>query len=256
MIRLSHARGLRRFLQRQQLDSLQLVGFGASSGGSFVSVFSRYFGLRAQIIQISPGVEEALSPGSTNAIPPTFFMYMQRDPWANEESIKPTVQRLRRAGINVETYMCEPRPLTPQTLNNHIEGFVRGASELFHQFAKIGQFIRGGQLNGYLKSDPRQTHLANVILGEIANAFSSVSAQVKEDNDNDNDNKMSAQYPELHRYLVTNGGKFSAIDVAAVEEVVNVLWAGHELTSEHIQEVCEWMLKAIDVEVQDDGRSG
>lgn len=82
---------------------------GASSGGTFVTVFHYLFQVNGIIVHISPGSEEALSSAKQNHYPPVAFIYMPGDTfWASEANINAECSKLKEKNIPNTAYQILP----------------------------------------------------------------------------------------------------------------------------------------------------
>ncbi|KAL0486727.1 1 TM domain-containing transmembrane protein [Acrasis kona] len=214
-----------------------LFSIGASSGGSFSSILSRALPIVANIVQISTGDYKALltepkslkpqrvssfdpkileSEENIYPVPPTAFLYMVNDHnWASESVIGHVVQKIiasaNKLGPNLHrqnaVIMFEAAML-PITKMWLKDRVDNVSKETSEQF--YHECVTEGFIDGdgLLKEDPRSSTASRVLLRNA-----------------------------IYEKEISRG---------ALEEQLNVAYAHHELTSEHIYQITTWMLEMLE----------
>lgn len=131
-------------------------------------------------------------------------------------------------GVNSIDYECHPRRLTASLLSDEIATISPSVSLQFFDAATRGSYIDD---NGYLIDDPRETQFHTVILDQLG--ISSVFAAV-----------TLGKFSNPCHVII--GRRFDDDIRASVGEIMNVLWAAHELTDEHAQSYLVWFKTFID----------
>jgi hypothetical protein len=212
---------------------LPLYGIGASSGGDFVSVLQNHLNFRGITVMISPGsqrawmaLKEADDDGDRpSTSPPPIriaFVYMPNDTrWASEQQITYNVREYL-SNIPVQTYRCGPIPVTTNLLVERIEGL--------------------------------STESANIVIRGLLrlNIIRMVSEEPnKSDGKNDDDGAVLVEDPrrvwnQIEQVLVNDvHAEPSLLMIESIREVLNVAYAYHELTSEHVDKVVQFWLNRI-----------
>ena len=192
--------------------SLPLAAFGASSGGSFVSLLAHLSNPEARahslVVHIASGVMQALQAAvkGVGGYPPTLFVHMPRDR-ATAERVREAVAVLRGQGGEAEELLCKEKRMDEGFLARRIPGLKAAQSaELFHA-------LRG---EGIIGDDGRMTR----------------------------DGRRTSWREAVDRY--TDGHKDSKIDdwskfEDGIEEEMNVAYAFHEMSAEFAEEWMDWI---------------
>jgi hypothetical protein len=217
------------------LTDLPLYGIGASSGGDFVSVLQNHLKFHGINVMISPGSQRAWMAlmkeadddrgrNRTSTSPPPIriaFVYMPNDTrWASEQRITYNVREYL-SNIPVQTYRCGPVPVTTNLLVERIEGLSTESANIV---------IRGlVRLNiiGVISEEPN-----------------------KSDGNNDDDDGGAVLmedprrvWDQIEQILVNDvHAEPSLLMIESIREVLNVAYAYHELTSEHVGKVVQFWL--------------
>ena len=220
----------------QQQRYPTLFTLGASSGGTFTTIVSRALPVMAQVPMISPGSEPALLTPSTRPltaastqpavssfsasalssadrlypVPPTLFVYMPRDEdWASAARIQSVRERMLAAGKRLgfrigRDESVQQLALEPLAITpTFLSSRVDGISEeQSRSFHSLCQSERFIDSSGLLLDRPRHSGMVDFLMEKLS-------------------------WPEqLH---------------SAVREEMNLAYGQHELTSERMDEVVQWM---------------
>jgi hypothetical protein len=203
---------------------MRLYGIGASSGGDFISILQHYIPFHGLNVMISPGrknawaalkakTEDAGRKKSTKASPPRIaFVYMPKDTrYAGAKQIDQNIEEYL-SNIPVQKYPCGPIPVTANLLVDRIDGLsmdnaniiIQGLVEL-NMLTTSTYTTRTGDDATVLGKDPRRAW----------------------------DNIEQMLIRDVHAETLL---------IESMREVLNVAYANHELTSEHIDQVVKfWM---------------
>eukprot|EP00823_Brevimastigomonas_motovehiculus_P002645 TRINITY_DN1593_c1_g1_i1.p1 TRINITY_DN1593_c1_g1~~TRINITY_DN1593_c1_g1_i1.p1 ORF type:complete len:334 (+),score=47.81 TRINITY_DN1593_c1_g1_i1:39-1040(+) len=207
-------RAVRSFMQNHahSFGKLPLFGFGASSGGSFVSILARSgaLGFTGVIIQISPGnslaFRESTSP-SLASFPPTAFIYMKGDlHWASASNINAIAARLKSNHVPVRVYSCSSHPLNPNYFFRRMDadlftGMSESVSERLVDFIRRSNFLSNDL---YLQDDPRDSDIISLLRSHLQSLLPALSSH-----------------------------SIEQLWLPAFFEMLNVAFGRHELTSQH-----------------------
>ena len=142
----------------------------------------------------------------SSSLPPTLFIHMPKDQHIARH-VQKAVQTLQRRGIPASQLSCMPISLIkePAFFFTHGNALSKKESEVFINALKKANYL---SLDGFLLEDPRLSRWREV-------AQEVLSSEVR--------------------------GKDSLrADESAIAEVMNVAWAEHEITDEHIDETLTW----------------
>ncbi|KXZ45587.1 hypothetical protein GPECTOR_53g80 [Gonium pectorale] len=204
-------------LPREGLSKLPLFAMGGSSGGSFVlslpivmpGVFK---GIVAQIGGVPPGVMKQYQGmgASTGGAPwpPTMFVHMPRDRHL-AALVALDLQEMKDAGVPTAEIKVMPQPLTPLYLAQ------RCAPEVDEPTSRAAyKALRSAGIldeRGYLLHNPR---------GYGADGWRAAL--------------QKANVPGLGKLRLRP-------DASPIAEELNLLWAGHELSSETTTDMLNWL---------------
>jgi len=150
-------KALQTLLGRESWTKLPLFAFGASSGGSFATVFPLQYPVLASTVQISSGNQEALQTFlAPNHVRSLYFSHMVRDK-RTAAIIQSNVPRLVAKGFEVEVLEVQPRPLTPTYFSEFIKGVTPEESRRMFAALKNNSFVIGKDDRYYLSEDQRTT---------------------------------------------------------------------------------------------------
>lgn len=191
-----------------------LAGIGASSGGSFVTVLAHgrpeLAPLAAQAVYISAGVTSAVDPAACSTLPEgrcpaTAFVHMPRDEYTAAR-VANAHDALTWTGTPVMIAECHPQPLLPATLAHKLPHVTSGMSlRVYNALMKAGYLTRTGEL----KEDPRQS------------AWMAVARDAASSRPDDIVSLDSMEH--------------------GMQELLNVLYAQHEMTSQHFTSVAAFL---------------
>lgn len=186
---------------------VKYLALGGSSGGTFVTLLPTLIPLHAIALYISPGHPEAMTvtdPASVckSSTRNVVFLYMPRDKqWASTEAVEAGTAALRSSecggGKTVTSFQALPRPVTAALLTDRVP-FFRSRPELSQAIVLKLSSISALDPSSLLVSDPRQLPLSDLV-GSTCPHDTPVEA-------------------------VTS----------ALQEVLNMCYAKHEYTSEHV----------------------
>jgi hypothetical protein len=187
-------------------SSLPTFAFGASSGGSFVTILPRSVPVDGVIVEISPG-----DPSATDLSVPTAFIYMERDvSWASKTAVEDVRKRLAGKGVPSEAFEVRPFKLGRQTFSEKLSEFFDNETSrwLFDTLVKR-KFIG---VDGALEEDPRRSEIVSAtidLLKEKSMVETNVLGLLKEN----------------------------------IVELFNAAWGYHEMTREYVMDAIDFLLK-------------
>lgn len=161
---------LQTFLSREGWTRLPLFAFGASSGGSFATVFPLKHPVLASTVQISAGTRGALELLTPSHVKTIYYSHMIRD-HRTSEVIQSLVPKLVAKGLEVEILEIKPRPLTPTYFSEYISGLSHDDSKLMFAALKDKNFVTSKDDRHYLSADPRSNPRMLEILITINKKF-------------------------------------------------------------------------------------
>lgn len=154
-------------------ENFPLHGLGASSGGSFLSVFSTTGRVKSQALYITPGNRKAFRH-SRPGYPKTLFVHALHDALSTAQSVETSKQVLVRRGVNVGIL---PQPIpkrSPEIFSQNIPGITRAHAAKLATAADEVSFLRTLQdFPTAIHPQIYQTH--RVLSG--AHAVSSIGAE-------------------------------------------------------------------------------
>jgi len=203
------------FLGEHHWESQLLYGLGASSGGSFISLLSRYYKFKAITIMISPGVASfATNDYGTEKVPERVaFIYMSEDnQWATADAIFAVKERLHTTAPHTKTidFAVTPAPLTASVLQDRL-GVTRADADAMMRAARTGAFV---DQNDMVRNNPRQSAMVTT-LASIVTGANTLDVPLRD----------------------------------ALEELLNRLFAHHEMTSTHWTTALAFMMGVNDNEL-------
>lgn len=198
--------------KRGWLHGVPVVGLGASSGGSFVTTFAHTGMLHAQAVYISTGVRPSVTPANCALLygkrcPDTVFVHMPRDTYTSR-GVDGASRSLDARGTKVNVFDCPARPLKPDTLAKAIPGLRGRTSMQVYNELLVGGFLSS---QGMLFEDPRGSPWSELLL---ASSDPTVAAAVE-----------------------------TRLGHAGMEEVLNDLYAQHEMTAQFGHAVLQFLLE-------------
>jgi hypothetical protein len=184
--------------------SLPLYAIGASSGGTFISILSQALSFAGLEIMISPGHKGAIQwmaeqKQTTTASPPRIaFVYMPKDTlFAGTQQIA-RQQEILRDCCQVATYESHPQPVTGKWLSDRIDNLsLDQATTLVNQLVDVAVL-------------DKETHF---LVQDSRRAWKN----------------------EIEKRAIQLG--LDDLILPFLQELLNLADGGHELTSEHIDEV-------------------
>ncbi|KAG1674120.1 hypothetical protein FOA52_015750 [Chlamydomonas sp. UWO 241] len=202
-------KALQRLLKRERLANLPLYAFGASSGGGFVLALAAVFPFDAICSQImglpAPFMAVLLTDETLLEYPPTLLVHMPRDTHTHK-LVKETMMAVHKSGVKVAEIQVPPQPMTPTTLSDIIPTTDLSSD----QSAKIFEALSAAGLldaAGMLTQDPRQTQWRKVLKDADVPGFTSLRLKS---------------------------------DLSPISEVLNRLYAQHEITSATTTDMLDW----------------
>jgi hypothetical protein len=209
--------------------SSRWFGFGASSGGTFVSILGYYkqqqqtevlLLLDGIIIEISPGSplvwnsiassSKIISDNKPIMYPPTCFIWMSRDvTWASKDNIKSVQDMLHKANLDVISYEIKPKPIiSAQYFEYRMGGkdflTLSLAETMLNILVEQGYM---GKLTGELLANPRSYPIRNLL--------------------------SPSQQEQLFNERQMNG----------ISEILNERWGEHELSSQYFVLAMDGLVK-------------
>ncbi|KAI3436872.1 hypothetical protein D9Q98_006282 [Chlorella vulgaris] len=191
-------------LEEEGLLALQLVAFGASSGGGIVlrlaGIMPDVQGVIAQVVPARPSLLQTTD--ASRCYPPVLFAHMAaKDPaWA--EQVQGALLYCRGAGIPAAEVEIDAQPVTPQLLQRERQVDVQMGEAMVAALRGQGMLDEAG----FLKDDPRTTRqLWQAALQPVVGSLSLEP------------------------------------DASGVAQLLNVAYARHELTSDSVDISLAWL---------------
>eukprot|EP01116_Phalansterium_solitarium_P020512 TRINITY_DN6087_c0_g1_i1.p1 TRINITY_DN6087_c0_g1~~TRINITY_DN6087_c0_g1_i1.p1 ORF type:complete len:408 (-),score=139.11 TRINITY_DN6087_c0_g1_i1:550-1773(-) len=194
------------FSARERLGSMPVFALGASSGGQFVTVLAHSMQLAGIVVQVAPGLEEAINTPAA-AGRHVAFVHMTNDRnWASPVVIDESAGMLKKSGASVVSFSCAPKIMTDTVLADRIDDFTPSLS------AKVFGMLKDAGVvdwRGVITDDPR----SGLALSRL-------------------------QFPDddAGRAL----GDVVLLYTPALQEELNVLYSAHEFTSEYFDDLLRW----------------
>lgn len=198
-------RVLESWMNRFGLVDLPLLGLGASSGGYFVSSFTKRVRFDAIVVMIAEG---SFQDAESFSYPPVLFVHMVKDE-ERAESIREVLPVLRKAGVAADEIQCEEVQITDDFFTRRIPYVDLETSEKL-----VGVLERHGYvgLGGYLKVNSRSLELKHDMSGGLGDQELLESLYSKSD------------HWEHH-----------------IQEELNLAYGYHEFTSLPTAEIIAWL---------------
>eukprot|EP00798_Chlamydomonas_sp_ICE-L_P003268 gene3268-13292_t len=198
------------------MDKLPVYAMGASSGGSFVLVLATFYSFKAvcaQIMGVSPdflsnSIEQKKEKGGGGPLyPPAMFVHMARDKQISQ-FVARDMKVLEGQGIPVTEIQVRPAPLTESLLHDsYPREFPEDQSRAIYKAFKGEGFL---DENDHLTHDPRRSDWRAVITG--------------------------AKVPGHETIRL-------AADDSPLAEILNLLYAQHEIISDTTVDMLNWFSK-------------
>ncbi len=251
------------------MGSAPAYAIGASSGGTFVTLFLRTVPLVAAVVQISPGLNKAFESREDGLLPLPLgigYLFMARDwQFGSDERITENVKLLRSISLSsggdplhrFRKWPVYPHALTAYTLSDRIPSVTRAMStRLFEVGLKKGHLITPPPTTQSSQSQAAAPPAAVITTATTATTTTapapidsrtgsplpSVAVLAYDPRDLELMEEWKMTVREEFSQLARNEAAFDST-FSAIGEVLNVLWGEHELTSELWQEqILPWML--------------
>jgi hypothetical protein len=183
---------------------LPLFAFGASSGGSFVTILPRAVPVGGVIVEISPG-----DPSASDLAVPAAFVYMPRDvSWASTAAVERMRADLTRRSIPSIAFQVRPFNFTPRIFADRLPEFFSGqSSRIVFEAVVASKFV---DTDGWMSADPRRSGIVDKMIDMI---------------------KTKRLVPEKQHELLREN----------VAELANAAWASHEMTRDHVMEALDFL---------------
>ncbi|CAK0738447.1 hypothetical protein CVIRNUC_001044 [Coccomyxa viridis] len=198
---------------RENWEKLPKYALGVSSGASMVLLLAlrmQLDGIVPQIMSLPPHMLEGTPSdpvsGKSWGYPPTYFMHMALD-HATAQRVSADIAAIKsKQGAWVTEKLLRPRPVTAELLAERIEGVDAAMGA-----AIVRALSSEGLLNatGFLVEDPRQS------VARWQDTLKGVPGL----------KAIDSLQPEK----------------SPVSEELNLAWARHEIISDHVDEVLEWL---------------
>ncbi|CAM9219610.1 unnamed protein product, partial [Ectocarpus fasciculatus] len=191
--------------KHSNLRTAPIFALGASSGGHMVAALgSRLHDIGGLCIQIM--APDISFQMNQQLFPPSQWIYMQKDS-RTQQDVADTVSALRRSGAVVDSVLAKQLAITESFFSDRIEEVTVDISRAIYQALKENSAFTD---LGYLRADPRHSN------------WRSWLADIKDD-------------------LKPDG---LIADKSPIAEVLNVAYALHEITSEHMDSTLNFFEKA------------
>ncbi|KAG2499115.1 hypothetical protein HYH03_002699 [Edaphochlamys debaryana] len=191
-------------LPREGLSRLPLFALGGSSGGGFVLGLPGV--MPGRIMGGPPGIAKDYKLVSGETYPPTMFVHMPRDTHIGQ-LVSMDVEDMRKEGVVVREVRVHPQPLTPLYLAQRCAPEIdEPTSRAIHEAFRAADYIDAA---GHLRHNPRAAPSWRRLLA-------------------------GAQVPGLDRLRLES-------DASPLSEELNLLFAGHELTSETTTDMLDFL---------------
>jgi hypothetical protein len=183
---------------------LPVFAFGASSGGSFVTILPRAVPVDGVIVEISPG-----DPSAGDLAVPAAFIYMERDVnWASAAAVQRMREGLTRRSVPSAAFPVQPFNLTWGIFADRLpEFFDRQSSSLIFEALVAFKFV---QSDGWLSADPRRSEIVDAVMRVV---------------------KTKEIVPAKQHDLVREN----------IAELFNAAWGFHEMTRDHVMEALSFL---------------
>ncbi|KAG2499116.1 hypothetical protein HYH03_002700 [Edaphochlamys debaryana] len=199
-------------LPREGLSRLPLFALGGSSGGGFVLGLpgvmpGRVAGVAVQGQGGPPSIAREYRTISGETYPPTVFVHMPRDT-TTAQVVAKDIDAFRKEGVVVREVRVHPQPLTPLYLAQRCAPEIdEPTSRAIHEAFRAADYI---DEVGYLRHNPRDAPSWRQML-------------------------IDARLPGWDRLHVP------VAQANALAEELNLLFAGHELTSETTTDMLDFL---------------
>ncbi|CAL8463648.1 g3182 [Coccomyxa elongata] len=197
---------------RERWEKLPVYALGASSGASmvlFLALRMPLDGIVPQIMSLPPHMLEAKptdpAAGKSWTYPPVYFVHMELDR-ATAQRVTADINVLKtKQGAWVTEKLIRPRPVTPELFSGRIEGIDVSTAGAIYKALKKAQLLNA---TDFLKEDPRVT--------------------------------LTKWQPVL-KAIPAVAGIGLVPETSPIFEELNLAWARHELISDHLDEVLDWL---------------
>jgi hypothetical protein len=198
---------LKKIKSEDTYKRLPVFALGVSSGGSFVAQLPEVLQQIAAVF-VMVGHSDISFVSKKVQYPPSQWIHMPRDRILAEQ-INETVHGLRKAGFRADEIQVDAIPLSPTYFSDRIEKISPHLSTQIYDILKKNNFLK---LDDTLAMDPRFSNwrrLLEPLMAEIS--------------------------PDTLR-----------INQSPISEEMNVAWAHHEITADHILKTISFMDKISD----------
>ena len=245
-------RALTAFRRAHGLSQKPIAALGASSGGAFVLQLAALMPLAAVVPQIMAIPPHMLRPhtdgrkggkgGRSAVFPPTLFVHMGRDE-RTAERVRRCINHLQASGSRAAEIVCSPLPLTPHFFSSRIASLAPADSkELFIAFRASGLLLD----DGHLRDDPRRSNWREVVqASRVAPRLPGVAPGVADSLEPDRSAISEVCHVTTQFFLIPLTCILTVV-CSRVHQVLNVAWAVHEITADHIGESLDFIEKAAD----------
>jgi len=202
---------------------IPLYAIGASSGGSFVPILMLEIPLKGMVCMISPGTPAAFQMHKP-PYPKTAFVYMPRDQtFGSESNIKNSISIMNQKdpSTNVQLYSCDPKPVT--------------ASWLYEKMVPHLSIEQTETILEILQTPPMD--LIDPITGDVQR--------------NPREKQSLMESLSLWNEVDFSSGSGKEVFFISLGEILNIAYGQHEMTSEHIEEVFDFLTSKHDSNIID-----
>mmetsp|Transcript_3694 Transcript_3694/g.11029 ORF Transcript_3694/g.11029 Transcript_3694/m.11029 type:complete len:351 (+) Transcript_3694:222-1274(+) len=190
----------------KDLHGIPLFVFGASSGGMVASMLPSLLKVSGVVVQISAGVSEMFESNGADGgpYPPVAFIHMLRD-YRTADRVAQNQKLLRARGVPCEQFEVKETAIHRSYFSTRSRAITDAESEQIFDALRDGSFLSPEY---FLKEDPRK----------------------------------SAWRQHIQKRLPDIAQKDGLVtDQSQISELLNVAFAGHELTAQHVSDAVQFL---------------
>ena len=192
-----------------KMEDVSIYAIGASSGGWFIQILMQALPLNGMVSIISPGWIQMLEQKSI--IPRIAFIYMERDRMC-QENVKEAVALIQARHFFATSFECTSKNVTQEWLYPHLS---------------------------HLLSPLQVSMIIQTLVDEPYSLLDKQTGQILR---NPRTNWKSIQSLDAFQTLSSSKNTNDLI-LASIEELLNLAYAQHEITSDYIDEAMDFILK-------------